>query len=140
MRLRLTVAILFSVFIRRYVDSQKTTSHYEYDESEIHALNLHLEIEGVRQMISVQERQLLEMRMLLEAVHQFMDQLLTNYSMNDCFQSQPMRRNSHLTSGKGQCYHQCSFQWERAVPTPFLPRLCLLAYFIWILHGYAIRM
>ena len=27
-----------------------------------------------------------------------------------------------------------------AVPTAFLPRLCFLEYFIWILHGYAIRM
>jgi len=26
------------------------------------------------------------------------------------------------------------------VHTPLLPRLCLLVYFIWTLHGYAIRM
>src|SRR6218665_2510447 len=39
--------------------------------------------------------------------------------------------------------NQCSFKVEtrgNAVPTPYLPRLCLLVYFTWILHGCTIRM
>lgn len=103
MRLCLTVVILvISMFIRRYVVSQKTTSYYdeEYEDSEIRVRHLHSEIELVRQMMTIQERQLSEMRILLEAVHRFMDQLLTN----DCFKSQPKFRHNYLTSGTRQSH------------------------------------
>lgn len=102
MRLCLTVVILVSMFIRRYVVSQKTTSYYdeEYEDNKIRVRHLHSEIDLVRQMMTVQERQLSEMRILLEAVHRFMEQLLTN----DCFKSQPKLRHNYLTSGTRQSH------------------------------------